>query len=210
MLVAFAHGVLATGLPVFAQEEDLLAPPWQTVESGVRMSTSAGSHFSREGRSVKMDEGTLLLEADQPTTIQTPLSTLQVRAKSVVYIKVHHGNEHFFVLLGPAELKTGKHSAPLSSGEEAILLDHEPAYSDLVGQDDIGRRRIRVNKLSESESLALSEFSLIQAVEREPMLYRLVHSTDAHDKSVRERLIKMAAVLNIVTGRHGQYSTGVH
>lgn len=193
-----------------AEDEDPLAPAWQTVEPEVRMSTSKGSHFTRQGNAVKLEEGILVLDAEQAALIETPLARLGPRRKAVVYVKVRRGIEHFFVLLGPAEIKVGKHTAQLNSGEEAIVLDHEPGYSDLVGQDDIGRRRIRMTKLSESESMALSEFSLIQAVEREPMLYRLVHSTDVHDKSVRERLIKMAAVLNIVTGRHGQYSTGVH
>jgi hypothetical protein len=159
---------------------------------------------------VDLQEGTLLLEADQASLISTPLASLQVKPHAVVYAKVHAGCEHLFVLLGPTRVTVGQHSVQLSSGDEAVVSDHETTNFDLAGQDDIGRRSIRVTKLADKLSFALAEFSLIQAVEREPMLYRLFHSHDSHDKLVRERLIKMAAVLNIVTGRHGRYSTGVH
>jgi hypothetical protein len=205
--------MLASGIstPGFGADEPMNPTnyDWHQVENRMRIAGSDLTKYEVNGSELRLDSGSLLLEALTPSTIKLRLSEVQVKPKSLVFVRARDGCEHVFVLLGSAPVTVGRHRTALNTGEEVVVTDHEPNYRDLVGQDDIGRRRVRLTPLPDKKCVALSEFSLIQAVEREPLIHELVHSPDAHDKALKDRLIKTAAVLNIVTARHGQYSAGM-
>src|SRR5262249_37309724 len=141
-------------------------------------------------------------------TIRLPMSQIDAKARSLVYCRARQGCEHVIVLLGDAPVTVGRHRAQLSSGDEGIITDHDPKYLDLVGEDDIGRRGARLTPLPDNKTFTITEFSILDAIEREPLIYHLVHSDDARDRALKGRLMKTAAALNMVTFRHGPYSNG--
>ncbi len=181
---------------------------WKERSSELKIAVCQGAQYKRAGTVVELSEGSMLLEAVKPAVIKTPLSLLEVRCRGLVFVRVSTGAERIFVFLESARLICGKHFVGLGSGEEAYVADHEPQVREILVDDAIGRRRARVVKLGEGKGLAMSEFSMVQAMEREPVIYQVIHSGDPQDLALRDKLVKTAAVLNYVTSRHGQYSGG--
>jgi len=130
-----------------------------------------------------------------------------MKKRALAFFRVKPDMERCFDFLENVTVHYDKHTFALRPGEEAILAKKEPSYADILVDDDIGRRRVRLHKLSHDKGIALTEFSLVQAIEREPLIFPLVHSKDTKDKALKNRLLKMAAVLNMVTSRHGHYSS---
>lgn len=182
---------------------------WRSLD-GVRVLAPEDSKYTSEGGHLLLQEGDVIVDSADNAVLRTAMSVIDAKKKSLLFARVGGGHEHFFVLLGTVVLDVDHHKTMLNAGDEAIVSDKDLDYHTVTRNDQIGRRRVRIVKLHESRSVAFSEFSLIQAVEREPLLYRLVHSRDDEGRALRARLIKMAAVLNIVTSRHGQYVTGRH
>lgn len=207
LLVSAAAAVNLCGVCVAASQDDA-NPKWEQVENRMRFTVSDSAKYAVKGDEVSISEGELMVDAVANTRIKTRLSTIEAKSKSLVYVRSRAGTEHIFILLGSAPVVVDHHKELLNAGEEAVVTDHKPNYRDLVGDDDIGRRRLRTQPLVAGKHFATAEFSLIQAVEREPLIYRIFHSADSEDRLLKGRLIKTAAVLNIVTARHGQYSTG--
>lgn len=204
MICAFPH--VSQGSNEYCESGE---PTWHDVEHKLRFSSDADAKFEVGRDGVSVQRGSLIFDVMNSTTIKLPLSTVETKSHSLIFVRSQDGCEHVLVLLGSAPVRVGPHRAVLNSGEEAVVTDHEPTYKDLAGQDDIGRRRFRMTALPDNRTLAVSEFSLIQALEREPLIHNLLNCNDGRDRALKMQLIKMAAVLNIVTARHGQYTTGL-
>lgn len=180
---------------------------WLKVENHMNIAAEESALFSLSGNQIEVKNGSVLLEPKSDVIVRTPQSLIHAARKSLVLIKAQEGCEHIFVLLGPAKVIVGKHGTHLKSGDEAIITGQDPTYQQLVGSDEIGRRRFRMSKVGAGEtSMALSEFSLVHVVEREPIVYKVIHGSSRDNRALRERLLKMAAVLNLVTSRHGPYT----
>jgi hypothetical protein len=184
------------------------AGQWRLIENKMRIAAGESTEYDIDGDEVNMANGAVLLEPMANTTIKLRMVTVNAKSKSLVFVRSRKGCEHVLVLLGNATAAVGRHRVGLSSGDEAIVTDHHPNYHDLVGEDEIGRRRCKLVPASDGRMLAVTEFSLIHALEREPLIYQLIHSDQSRDRALKDRLIKTAAVLSIVTAKHGQYSTG--
>lgn len=194
--------------PAAVLAADQRTDAWQNVDEHRRVSASDDARYQDEGKQIKLESGGIMIENLDDRSVATELGSVEPRKRSLAFIRYRQGCEHVFALLGPTTIRVHGRATTINAGEEAIIANHEPTYEGLLGADYIGRRRLRMNKLPEGESLGLAEFSLVHAVEREPVLYRLLHSQDPHDKALRDRLIKTAAILNYVTAGHGQYVTG--
>jgi hypothetical protein len=202
-LVASATAILACA--VKAAE----SPTWRTVGEAeeIRLAASEDAKFSHSGGAVQLDGGSIFIEVDEPTTVKTPLASYHMKRRALAFFRVKPDTERCFDFLENVTVHYDKHTFALRPGEEAILAKKEPSYADILVDDDIGRRRVRLHKLAHDKGIALTEFSLVQAIEREPLIFPLVHSKEAKDKALKNRLLKMAAVLNMVTSRHGHYSS---
>lgn len=185
------------------------APSWQTAggDDQIRFTTSGDAKFSHSGGTVHLDAGAIFIEVDQPTIVKTPLANYHMKRRALAFFRVKPDMERCFDFLENVTVHFDKHTFALRPGEEAILAKKEPSYADILVDDDIGRRRVRLHKLSHDKGIALTEFSLVQAIERESLIFPLVHSKDPKHKALKNRLLKMAAVLNMVTSRHGHYSS---
>ncbi|HEY9789707.1 MAG TPA: hypothetical protein V6D22_04865 [Candidatus Obscuribacterales bacterium] len=173
---------------------------------------SDDARYEEHDKMAELNDGALLLEENGGYSLQMPLSEVNPRSHSLIFARAAGGCDHIFVLLGNAFVKVGRHVSQLHAGEELVVADHETKPAELISRlyqdDNIGRRRLQMDSLPGNRSIGMVEFSLVQAVEREPMIYKIMHSSDPHDRSLRDRLIKMAAVLNLVTGSHGMYIPG--
>jgi hypothetical protein len=181
---------------------------WQQVNGKRELSLASASTFDEIESEGQLNTGGMLLHPAGDYRLRTPLTTIVAKRNSLMFVRVVKGFEHIFLLLGHARVQVGDHSAMLHAGEEALVSDHTPTVAELMQADSIGRRRLHMAQTGNGRVLGIAEFSLVHAIEREPVIYRLVHSKHPRDRTIKEQLIKMAAVLNYVTATHGQYITG--
>jgi hypothetical protein len=186
-----------------------LSPGWTASTKNYNLAQAEGTHFKEHSESkLELAEGELFLEALKPVVIVTPLAEYHLKAKSLCYLHVKKGNERILALLEGATVVSHKRSTEVRFGEEAVLTEHSPSHNDVVGEHGIGIRQLRTHPISSNRHLSIAEFSLIQATERVPLMSKIIHSGHAHDKAIKTKLIKCAAVLNMVTSRHGGYAGG--
>lgn len=187
----------------------MLSDHWQEDDKHYNLACDKEAVFTKAGEKVVvLESGSFLIEAESPISLKTPMSTIQLRAKSMVLVRVRPGSERTFVLLETAHVVTDKKTAPLRYGEECLVTDHAPYRGELAGESDVGLRQLRVFELENNRKMVTMEYSLIQAMEREPLLGQIVHSNHSHDKFLKSKLLKSAAVINMVTSKHGQYAGG--
>jgi hypothetical protein len=179
---------------------------WQKIDSHRSLSVSEDARYEDAGDSGILTEGSLLIMPNGNFQLNTPQSQVNTKHNSLLFVRAHRGTVHVFVLLGNASVQVGNVITPIASGEEAIVADHKYDVNQEVLQEDlIARRRLIQSSSGNGTYLGLAEFSLVHAADHERLLYHLFHSRDPHDRALRERLIKTAAVLTKVTSSHGGY-----
>lgn len=186
-----------------------LSQHWQEDDKHYNLACEIDSKFTKTGeRILTLESGTFLIEGEAALSLKTPMSTIHLRPGSMVLVRVQQGRERIYVLLETAHVNCQHRTIPLRYGEECLLTDHAPFRGELAGESDVGLRQLRVHDLKDNYKFITMEYSLVQAMEREPLLAQIVHSDHNHDKFLRTKLLKAAAVLNMVTSRHGQYAGG--
>ncbi len=185
---------------------------WTEGEHAFRYRAVAGAEMKVTGKDrLDISSGKLLLETTGPCVVTTPISEIFIKRNALVLIRAEQNAARCLVLwdndLGAVTVVCQKRHARLGPGEEAFVTDHDPKGSEIMA-DEIGRRRIKVHVLGSGKAMTTSEFSLLQALERDPLLYEMFRSPDDRDRILKEKIIKIAAVLNMVTGRRGYYTTG--
>lgn len=185
----------------------VLSKFWQEDGKHYNLASLDGSQFSKLGENeLAFKEGSVLIECEQDSTVSLPLSKIEMPAHAMALIRVSAGAERIYCLLESVKIIAKNKSCDLRCGEEALLTDHLPQALEFAGEFDVGVRQIRSVEIDEQLKLSSMEFSLIQSMEREPLLAQITHSGHKHDRFLREKLIKAAAVINYVTNRHGPYS----
>lgn len=159
---------------------------------------------------IEIDAGVVFIEALKATKIITPLAEYTLKPKSLVFLRIEKGAEKVLAMLENVNIITAKRSTELRFGEEAFVTEHQPTPGELVGEEQLGIRQLRTHQVTPDRHIAIAEFSLIQATERIPLVSSVIHSGHVHDKALKSKLLKAAAVLNMVTSRHGYYSGGNH
>lgn len=188
-------------------EKSSLSQFWQEDGTHYNLATSLDATFKKVSeKELELAIGTYLIESENGISVKLPMSRLEMPPKSMALIRIGAGVERVFCLLETMSISCENRSAGLRCGEEALLTDHLPDAGDLNGEFEVGVRQLRAVEINETRKITTMEFSLIQTMEREPLLSQITHSRHKHDRFLRDKLIKAAAVLNYVTNRHGPYS----
>jgi hypothetical protein len=170
--------------------------------------TPESSAEHKDGSILSINSGEALVEVKGPMSIKTPMSEVYATHKAMLYLRIGHGMEHFFVLWdsNPKSISvvSEKTAAKVGVGEEIVICDFMPRYQ-FITNDNIGRRRMVTNMLGQDKYMVTSEFSLLQASSVLPLLKEVLHSRDPHDHALSERVIKSAAILESVQMGHGAY-----
>lgn len=183
---------------------------WHKNGAEFNLAISADARFKEiSPGNLELSFGTLLIEARKPLIIKTELAEYKMKPSSLILYRIQGGLDRVFVILEGLDVQCQDIAAQLRFGEEAVVSDHEPTQSEIMGEEELGVRQVKVHNLKGGGTLSTMEFSLIQAVEREPLLQKITHSRHPHDKGIKAKLLKSAAVLNMVTAGHGQYSSNM-
>lgn len=184
---------------------------WDTSDS-FQLRGTPQTTFKKTAEGLELSSGEVLVEVIKQLKVSAPQATLDCKKKSLILCKIEHGLERYLVLwtegTGAVTVESGQHSASLGPGDEAIVSDRQLHYREIMKGYGLGRRKIKVFQLSNGNYLTKTEFSLLQALENAPLLYELRISSDPHDRIWKDRIMKTAAVLGVVTKGHGIYSQG--
>lgn len=184
---------------------------WQDIKGFAAYRAAPGTAINEMSPdSLRADNGEVVIEPLRSITVVTRLSQTHLRHGSAVLFRITDGSERIMVLsengLDSVVLICEGKKVSLTSGQEALVTDHDPDIREITESDDIGRRQIRLNDIRDKH-VVTAEFSLVHALQRDPLLYDLAHSKDRHDRSLSERILKTAVVLNAVIRGHGYYTT---
>jgi hypothetical protein len=102
------------------------------------------------------------------------------------------------------QIQTNHKSIPVSYGEEVVVGDD--SVKQWMVKDTVDRRRVRLLALPENTYIAKSEASPFSIFNSSSMLCSIYDSKETMDKTIVEKIVKMAACLTVVTAKNGSYT----
>lgn len=175
----------------------------------VNIVASEGSRFiSADNGQVGLLSGRILFHTDAEQIVRTQLGDLYLQEGAAVSVERWKGELRAQCCSGPrsAILVAENFGVPMNWGTEALLVDHEPGWSDAFPNDGVGRRRFEMHKLKSNKCI-ISDFSMIALIAKAPHLKLLHKNAPEQTRELRNQLFKTAAALQVIAGNKGQYLT---
>lgn len=168
-----------------------------------------GADVDIQGNRVNLRRGEVLLMATRPTIIQTDDSTITVSPGAIVLVSKDIMMTKLRTLwsngAGNVRQCVGNNHVDVAAGEETLLSKDAKAFESIYATDAVGRRRVRHHDLT-NHKLASAEVSLITLMASSPVLRSLTASSSAHDAGTVDKMLKMAACIQLATAAHGTYT----
>jgi len=191
----------------------LKMPPAQSNASGrdnepARVLAKPGTAFSQtDSGDVELMTGTIFLAASQPVEIKTSLGSVQARGDSMVSVELRRGRLRVMSLSGPNAIYVlaGNHKLDLSPGKEVLVVGHRPSRVEALPADGVGRRQLAVYALDKKLAVVSGEFSISSMLINMDYLRPLTHPVSEANRRSLDRLIKLAAAVQVVSARRGPY-----
>ncbi len=186
-------------------DKQRLSDYWQEAGKHFNLACEKGSEFKQiNQKTLDLKTGTFLIESQGGLELQLPWSVMSMPGKSMVLIRISKdGSERIYCLVDSVNVACEKRSISMRCGDELLLTDHNP-QRELGGEYAVMVRQLRISSLADKIQAATMEFSIVQAMMREPLLNQISHSTHPHDRVLRTRLLKAAAIFQMFPSR-GQY-----
>lgn len=189
--------VPAMAADVRSEENDsrLLITDGQVNESAGAITLMSGSAFiaAKEPTDVNVDNLVVRLQRGADVFIQKSGGTICVR------------NLHDRHRGGVRATADGEHWLNVGVGQE--LLAGAASAPGSGRRDHIGRRSVKQLKLKGFDTVRLADISLQDNLVNEPTIhYALAHVQTPTQRRVREDLLKMTAICNMVTRAHGTFA----
>jgi hypothetical protein len=187
--------------------------PWKGDKTGFYYRMTPGTEFKHHDKHhIELVSGQILIDAHHTIYVDSPLASVQLKRGALVLFRISNGVERFMVVHdnghGSAQIVCKKFSVTIGPGEEAMITHHEPSHREILETDDIGRRRVKMHLVGDDHHITTSEYSILQALERDPLLFEISKAQHHHDRVLKSKIIKTAAVLSHLTSHHGFYSSG--
>ena len=104
------------------------------------------------------------------------------------------------------QVKVKSRTIRCAAGEEVLIGDNVPAVFTEMKNDGVSRRNVHsIETAAGSVIINKSEIDLTSLMQFSPIMRQIVESKNEHDQKIASQIIKMNAVLNMVTGRRGGY-----
>lgn len=173
--------------------------------------TDQASVFMSKGNSLSIKHGSMLVSAAARTTVLAGGYRIYLSAGSIALI-ANRGNHiivrHIYSSSGaPATVLTADEKVVGAQvGQEVIVGRAGYSFARVLGEDAVGRRRMRHLDLGNNSNVITSEVSLVSLLENTDILSRLARSPAVEDKAIVGKILKTAVALSMVTQSHGAYS----
>ncbi|MBY0359202.1 MAG: hypothetical protein K2W82_14465 [Candidatus Obscuribacterales bacterium] len=171
----------------------------------------AGTEYSvNSDGTVLLTSGDLLIDASsKPQKVTVGKSTIDVGSGAIALISHDQSQTEVCNLWESGTRAVKVHTAgstlPLASGQEALLIGKKASVSDALLKLNYGRRGNKVTDLSDGSSALTGEVSLHSVLYVNKLLHKLATSSAKSDQQITDKVVKMTAILTIVTARRGRF-----
>ena len=104
----------------------------------------------------------------------------------------------------------GNKEMTLSGGQAIIIGADEASVKEALERDPIPRRQLKTFNMGNGQSIAAYEFSLVSLLPNQSIISNVLQSKETDDRSIANKLYKMAACVMLVTYAHGPYAAGLN
>ena len=188
-------------------------------------SKGAGSGILRSGSNLQINmitdrhyrlvEGAVLISARKAIFIDTAQASITCKTGASVLLSASNNITRIYDLndrfAGDVTVQTEYKSYALTPGSEMSIVKglSRDAALRLVIAEKMARRRMQLVHASNDTQLFANDFSIIDALQRSPLLADLSRCADPTEKRLFVNLMKTAAALSLSTdGTHGAFSRG--
>jgi hypothetical protein len=102
-------------------------------------------------------------------------------------------------------IMTGANPVPIGVGCELIVSDTSKEITEALRQQNIARRGVGNIFLLEKEVAVMAEFSPLSVLQNSKTLTPIVNARSRSEKTLRNKLVKTAACLSLVTSHRGNF-----
>lgn len=171
--------------------------------------SASGQRDGKRGSAViTMTYGEMFMHLLQNTTIRSPLAEVHAKKGALVSVSVEGRSLRVIACSGPGEVAVmaGDREIKLAPGQEVLVSDFaSPSGSAAQRADGVGRRRVHTYPIGAHLYATVSDVSLVSMLNNMQNLQALKNPATDVEKTISNRLIKTAAVIEQVTRGNGQY-----
>ncbi len=156
-------------------------------------------------------DGEALIIASKPTHVKIADAIVTVNPGAIALVskddrvvKVRSLYERW---TGTIQVFLGKRESKLNAGQELMLGPEGDSVLRSMSQDKVGRRRVKNVDLVSGDSIIRSEVSLVSLFGRNTLMKQIHASKNVDDQDIKEKIVKMAACLSVVTSSHGPFTS---
>ena len=206
-------------VPVYKPVRNVGAVPFPRVDGGVNTKWLAhgyakfmnDSKFEVDGDGrITLDNGEAVFEAKGHMRVRAGEVVVDFQPGSIIYV---NSKKDVVVVRNLKEkldqnviLRVGGRSIKCAAGEELVVGNELPTVMNEMKNDGVGRRNVKaIEALGANILINKSEFSLTAFMQYSPIMRALYNSKDESDKQLLADVIKMDAVLSVVTSKRGNY-----
>ena len=206
-------------VPVYKPVRATGPVPFPRVDSGLNTKWLAHGYAKYLGSSkfgvdadgkLTLDHGEAIFEAKDHMRIRAGEVVVDCQPGSIVYL---NAKKDVIVVRNLKEMyeknvmmRVGGRSLKCAAGQEMVVGNEIPSVVNEMKSDGVGRRNVRaIETLSGNVLINKSEYSMTSFMQFSPIMRALYNSKNEGDKQLLSDLIKMDAVLQLVTGKRGTY-----
>lgn len=159
---------------------------------------------SNSDGALNLNHGTVFLAPKYSVKVHTQFAAVEVKRNGLVMVEHVDGISRIKALSGPGDVLVSSNGVkmPLSPGQELLVADRAPSAVEMNPADAIARRARSSNLVAGDYNLALNDFS-ISSLLRYVGYRKMISSVDG---KLLDRVMKIAAVVELVGRARGQYS----
>ncbi len=152
----------------------------------------------------------LFAPAAKQITVSLPDGKLKISGGSKVLVEVTDGRTIVRTLhdrkLGDVVFLSENSILPVNIGHQLVITNGDAQSIDSSGtRQPIAIRKTTTRHLPSGITLSASEFSLVSAISRNPILKTLSRSQSKADKKHMEQILKSTCIVSFLTVKHGPF-----
>jgi hypothetical protein len=180
------------------------APVRVIAKEGTRLITA------RNG-AIEILDGQVLIATKSAQIIETRLGRVVLKPDAVASVGANPEELRVqcYTCPGSVEVFTDSFRIPLAWGKETVAVQRQVAWTDALPEDGVARRSFEAFRLPHSNCV-VSEFAIESTISAQGHLSVLRKPASAETRHLRDRLLKTAAAVQMITRGKGTYRLRKH
>lgn len=183
--------------------------PGGPLRAAIKLSHDAVAKVDQDG-TIVLESGDALVEAHSKVRLRIGQAKTAVAENCLVHlsrangcIKIHNLYDRH---ASSVTCEIADHKFVIEAGQELACADSFAQLNNSLSTDKIERRCVKTFDLSNGSAILSCEFSPTTLISENELLHQLRKGQSALDKSTFQKVVKMAACLQVATASHGGYA----